>query len=113
MSQSSATAPGPFTSIDMAEVGNAIRHLHDQVCGSRRRVEITHDDTDDVCVMISKRELEAIEHALVVLTGSSDFSALCHKLSDLLKEAGVVFHPQAYAGEDPCATFADEMPARA
>lgn len=111
-SPTAAIRAAAHTSIDLALVGDVMRRLHDQVCGSRRRVEITRADGDEVCVMISKHELESLEHALVVLAGSDHFGTTCRKLHDLLTSAGVVYMPTAYAGEPPHVTFADELAGR-
>ena len=117
MSDTSSAAPAAgaaaHRSIDLTLVGEVMSRLHEQVCGSRRRVEITRADGDEVCVMISKRELEALEHALAVLAGSDHFGTTCRKLHDLLTTAGLVYSPTAYAGEPPHVTFADELAGRA
>ena len=107
-----AARAAAHTSIDMNLVGDVVRRLHDEVCGSRRRVEITRAEDDEVCVMISKRELEAIEHALAVLAGTDDFGGMCRKLHDLLTSAGVIYSPKAYGDEPPHLTFADELAGR-
>ncbi len=95
-------------SVDMTLVGKRIRRLHDQVCGQGQRVEITRAGCDDVCVMISKRELEALEHALTIHSASESHTDLCERLSKLLADAGLVYRPAAYGDGDLVRTFADD-----
>lgn len=84
-----------YPSLDMTKVGRAIRKLHDQVVGQRKRVEITRAGCDDVCVMISKSELESLEQALSILADSEGFTEMCNNLKQLLERAGMVMAPPA------------------
>ena len=95
-------------SVDMTLVGKRIRRLHDQVCGQGQRVEITRAGCDDVCVMISKRELDALEAAVAIHSATPTHADLCRALSQLLAEAGLVYGPQAYGESDVVRTFADD-----
>jgi PHD/YefM family antitoxin component YafN of YafNO toxin-antitoxin module len=80
-------------SVDMTKVGKVMRKLHDQVCGSKQRVEITRPGSDDVCVMISKKELESLEQAMAVLTDTDAFLATCDQIKKLIAAAGMVHGP--------------------
>jgi len=95
-------------SVDMTLVGKRIRRLHDQVCGRGQRVEITRAGCDDVCVMISKRELDALEEAVAIHSGTPAHAELCRALARLLAGAGLVYMPQAYGESDVVHTFAEE-----
>ena len=84
--------------VEMTEVANQIHALHDQVCRRAHRVHITRTDCDDVCVMISQKELEHLEQALDLLANSDSFTTLCKNLNGLLQNAGMV-----YGQEEPSA----------
>jgi hypothetical protein len=88
----------------MTKVGRIMRKLHDQVIGNRRRVEITRAGCDDVCVMISKSELDSLEQALAILADTEGFSEMCENLKKLLSRAGVVYSPQIYGDVDSANT---------
>ena len=105
----SATAVGrAHLAVDMTLVGKRIRRLHDQVCGHGQRVEVTRAGCDDVCVMISKRELEAMETALAYYASHTAHVDTCRAIAKLLAEAGLVYAPQSYADGDAVHTFADD-----
>ena len=95
-------------SVDLTSLGKRIRKLHDQVCGHGQRVEVTRADCDDVCVLISKRELEAMEAALAYFANHTAHSDACRGLAKLLAEAGLVHVPRAYGDDDVIHTFADD-----
>jgi PHD/YefM family antitoxin component YafN of YafNO toxin-antitoxin module len=83
----------PNPTIDMTKVGKSIRRLHDQVCDQKRRVEITRAGSDDVCVMISKKELESLEAALQIFADTEAFEEMCEHLRKLLATAHEVYGP--------------------
>lgn len=78
-------------SIDMTKVGRTMRRLHEQVCGEKRRIEVTRCGCDDVCVMISKKELECLETALQIMADTDSFNGMCDSLKKLLAQAHEVF----------------------
>jgi hypothetical protein len=86
-------------SVDMTKVGKIMRKLHDQVCGNRQRVEITRAGCDDVCVMISKRELEHLEQAMALLADTEAFLATCDQIKLLIRTAGMQFNGSSDADE--------------
>ena len=94
-------------SFDLTSIGKRIRRLHDRVCGHGQRVEVTRAGCDDVCVLISKRELEAMEAALALYASHPSHAELCSSLTKLLADAGVVHQPRGYDGQ-PVHTFADD-----
>lgn len=78
-------------SIDMTKVGKMIRKLHDQVCTDKRRIEITRPGCDDVCVMISRHELESLEQAMAIFADTPAFEDMCQQIKNVLNSAGMVF----------------------
>ena len=102
------TADRAHPSVELAAIGHRIRQLHEMVCGHGRRVEITRDGCDDVCVLISRGELEAMEAALTYFAAHADHADACRGLTQLLAEAGLVYTPKAYGDGDAVITFADD-----
>jgi hypothetical protein len=90
-----STEPSNLT-LDMTQVGRAIRKLHDHVVGARKRVEITRAGCEDICVMISKSELESLEQALSILADTEGFTEMCDNLKRLLERAGMVSGPTGH-----------------
>jgi len=101
------TLEHPYPNVNMNEVGQIIRNLHDQVAQKGRRVHITRDDCEDVCVMISRKELESLEQAIAILADTEQFNEMCENLRKLLKNAGVVYTPQGVEDSVRDSTFAD------
>ena len=85
-----------YPQVDMTKVDRIIRKLHEQVVTRRHRVEITRDDCDDCCVMISKAELESLERAVAIFADTVEFTEMCENLKTILHTAGVVYPPQAF-----------------
>ena len=62
--------------------------IHEQVAGGHGRVELTRPGCDDVCVILSKAELESLERALEILSETSEYKAMkvrqshqpCHRM---------------------------------
>lgn len=79
---------GPaFESLDVTRVRRALARLHDEVSRRRGRIEIRKRGCDDVCVMISKAELEALEHALELLSDSTEYRAMCDTITQVAAAA--------------------------
>lgn len=97
--------------VDLNQVAKRIRRLHDQVCIQGQRVEITRAGCDEVCVMISKRELDALEAAVAMHAASPAYADMCRELTELLATADLVYHPQTYGDADLVRTFADDCAA--
>lgn len=63
--------------------GNAsMRALCKTVLERRKRVEIS-SESGDTCVLISKAELDSLEHALEIYAGTSEARELAEKVADL------------------------------
>ncbi len=77
---------GCFHSLKLSQFRHSLDDLHERVVVGRGRVEITRDGCDDACVLISKAELEALEHALEVLSRGEEYRAMCDILSQLAGE---------------------------
>ncbi len=84
--------------VELSQAGETLKHLHDRVCGSRQRVHISRNDCDDICVMISRHELESLENALSIFADTPEFTSMCQMLSKILESAGVVY-PQPVVDE--------------
>ena len=77
---------GCFHHLKLSQFRHSVDDLHERVSVGCGRVEITADDCDDACVLISKAELEALEHALAVLARSEDYRAVCAELTQVAGE---------------------------
>ena len=77
-----------FSTLDVTRVRRTLAKLHEQVTFGRGRVEIKRRGCDDVCVMISKAELEALEVALEIMSGSREYQSMCDTLSEVAAAAG-------------------------
>ena len=49
----------PFQSLDLPRLRRAMDRIHEQVANRHGRVELTRSGCDDVCVILSKAELES------------------------------------------------------
>ena len=78
---------GCFHTLKLTEFLGAIEEFHGRVSQERGRIEITRDGCDDVCVLISKSELEALERALEILSETSDFRSMCQTLASVVAQA--------------------------
>ena len=58
--------------------------LHEAVGCGHGRIEITRRGCADVCVLISKAELEALERAMEILAESAEFKAMCDNIAQLV-----------------------------
>ena len=66
-----------FQSLDVTRFRQTLAKLHEAVGCGHGRVEVTRRGCDDVCVLISKCELEALEQALDILAQSAEYKAMC------------------------------------
>jgi hypothetical protein len=97
MSQVAASTEHDNVRVDMTKVGKSIRRMHDRVCAQRGRVEITRAGCDDICVMISKAELQSLERALQIFADSASFAEMADDLKRVLALAHEVYGPPAMA----------------
>jgi len=70
-----------FHSLDVARFHEVVNKIHETVAARCGRVELTRDGCDDVCVMISKCELEALERAMQILTECAEYKSMCDEVS--------------------------------
>jgi hypothetical protein len=80
-------------SFDVSLIAPALEQLHAHVTQTDARIEITRRGTDDRCMLISKRELDALERALEILSDTDGAKAISHKIAQLASQTG----PQAFA----------------
>ena len=52
---------GCFHTLSLAQFLGSVHDFHIRVANGHGRVEITRDDCDDVCILISKAEIESLE----------------------------------------------------
>ena len=72
---------------DVAIVAQSLPELHEYVTRLDARVEISRPGTDDRCVLISKREIEALERALEILSNTEDVRHVTEKIANLIAAA--------------------------
>jgi PHD/YefM family antitoxin component YafN of YafNO toxin-antitoxin module len=82
-----------YTRVEVSHAASSIRQLHEQVCSHVKRVEITREDCDDCCVLISQNELHQLEQTIEILAGTEAFQHLCADIQQLLRAADVVYYP--------------------
>lgn len=75
---------GAFQTLDVTRFRQAIAKLHEAVGCGKGRIEITRRGCEDVCVLISKAELESLERALEILAESAEYKAMCENISQLV-----------------------------
>ena len=72
-----------FMSVEQFQL--ALGRHHQRVCRDRVRVEIRHDQ--GTCVLISKDELDTLEHALEILSNTSDVQKMARIIESLSSTA--------------------------
>ena len=77
-----------FQALDITRVRRTLAKLHQQVACGNGRVEIKRRGCQDVCVMISKAELEALERALEILSECENYKAMCETVTRVAAAAG-------------------------
>ena len=81
------TNGGAFQALDITRVRRTLAKLHEQVACGSGRVEIRRRGCQDVCVMISKCELEALEKALEILSECENYKAMCETVTQVAAKA--------------------------
>ena len=79
-----------FQSLDVARFNEVIARLHDLVGTSHGRIEVTREGCDDVCVLISKRELESLERALEILSECAEYRSMCDEVAQVAAATSVL-----------------------
>ena len=81
----------PFhQTLDVEVLRRAIAKIHEQVAGEHARIELTRAGCDDVCVILSKAELESLEQALEILSRTEEYRAMCQQLHRLALDCGAL-----------------------
>jgi PHD/YefM family antitoxin component YafN of YafNO toxin-antitoxin module len=75
-----------FQTLDISGLQSALAHVHERVSGRHGRVEVTREDCDDVCVMVSKAELQSLEQALEILAESETFKSMSEQIARVAAE---------------------------
>jgi hypothetical protein len=79
-----------FHSLDVARFHEVVHKIHETVAGRHGRVEVTRDGCDDVCVLISKRELEALERAVEILAECAEYKSMCDEVAQVAAATSVL-----------------------
>jgi hypothetical protein len=79
-----------FHSLDVARFHEVVHRIHETVAGRCGRVEVTRDGCDDVCVLISKRELEALERAVEILAECAEYKSMCDEVARVAADTSVL-----------------------
>ena len=77
-----------FQSLDVTRFRQTLAKLHEAVGCGHGRVEVTRKGCDDVCILISKCELEALEQALEIMAQSAEYKAMCESLQSVVVRCG-------------------------
>ena len=75
-----------FQTLDVTGFRRTLARLHEAVGCGHGRIEVTRRGCDDVCVLISKCELEALEQALEILAQSAEYKAMCDNLTGVVSQ---------------------------
>ena len=86
-----------FQSLDVTRFRRALGNLHEVVGCGKGRIEVTRRGCDDVCVLISKAELESLERALQIFADSSEFQTMSQQIAQIVAAAGPVVPTDAIA----------------
>ena len=78
---------GFFQTLNTTQFLRVAEDLHGRVARGHGRILITRDGCEDVCVLISKAELESLERALEILSDTPDFQAMCKTLASVAASA--------------------------
>ncbi len=72
-----------FQSLDLNKVQGELLALYEKIACEKGRVEIVRHDGACDCVLISKAELEGLEHALELLSDSVEVRQLTAQLANV------------------------------
>ena len=89
-----------FQSLDVTRFRQTLAKLHEAVGCGHGRIEVTRKGCEDVCVLISKCELEALEQALEILARSAHYDAMCADLQKVVAECAGCSEDQITAPGD-------------
>jgi PHD/YefM family antitoxin component YafN of YafNO toxin-antitoxin module len=74
---------GCFHTLSIVQFLGTCEQLHERVARGHGRIVLTREGCDDVCILISKAELESLERALEILSETNDFRAMCQSLTSV------------------------------
>ena len=77
---------------DLASVQVVLSALCGKIARQRRRIEIPTDD-GDACVLISRTELQSLEHALEIYASTEDGMRLHERVAELCEHASEIERP--------------------
>ena len=92
-----------FQSLDVTRFRQTLAKLHEAVGCGHGRVEVTRKGCDDVCVLISKCELEALEQALEIFAQCTEYKAMCDNLQSVVARCGDCEESSTAAAQDGAA----------
>jgi hypothetical protein len=72
-----------FETMDVTTARRALSRLHELIIKTKGRIELTRRGCDDVCILISKAELDSLEQALEIYAQTDTGKDMCARLSDL------------------------------
>jgi PHD/YefM family antitoxin component YafN of YafNO toxin-antitoxin module len=75
---------GCFQTLDVTRFRSTLAKLHEAVGCGKGRIEVKRRGCDDVCVLISKSELESLEQALEILAASQEYKTMCESISQVV-----------------------------
>ena len=81
---------GCFHTMNLTQFQQAVGELHQRVAAGHGRVEIIGAECHAACVLISKAELDSLEQALEILSGTADFQAMSRMLQTVALDTAPV-----------------------
>jgi hypothetical protein len=85
------TMEHPYPTMELADAAAVLGGLHERVCSQHSRVEITRPGSSEICVMLTKQELDMLEHAMDIFADTDAFEQMCRDVQQILETAGVVY----------------------
>ena len=77
-----------FQNVDVARFRQAVADLHEIVGTAKGRIEVSRQGCDDVCVLISKAELDSLERALQIFAETVEFEHMSRQIAEIVAAAG-------------------------
>jgi PHD/YefM family antitoxin component YafN of YafNO toxin-antitoxin module len=77
-----------FQTLDVTRFRRALADLHVRVGCGKGRIEVTRRGCEDVCVLISKAELESLERALQIFSDTAAFREMSEQIAQIVASAG-------------------------
>lgn len=77
-----------FQNLDVARFRQAVADLHEVVGTAKGRIEVSCQGRDDVCVLISKAELDSLERALQIFAETVEFEHMSQQIAEIVAAAG-------------------------